>query len=168
MERLRSHYLESDAPEWRGVTTEMIDAVLATNPTSPLDIDARLQALRNFLTLPEAASLASANKRIANILRKSVDEVSGAVDTARLEHQAERQLFEHLLSMERAVKPLLMRGEYAAALTQLASLRADVDAFFDGVMVMAEDAELRANRLGLLLRMRSMFLQIADLSRLPG
>ena len=168
MERLRSYYLESDAPEWRGVTTEMIDAVLATNPPSPLDIDARLQALRNFLTLPEAASLASANKRIANILRKSADEISGAVDTARLEHQAERQLFDHLLSMERAVKPLLMRGEYAAALTQLASLRADVDAFFDGVMVMAEDAELRANRLGLLLRMRSMFLQIADLSRLPG
>jgi glycyl-tRNA synthetase beta chain len=168
MERLRSYYLESDAPQTRGITTEMIDAVLATNPHSPLDIDARLQALRSFLALPEAASLASANKRIANILRKSPDDISGAVDTARLEHQAERQLFEHLLSTERAVKPLLMRGEYAASLTQLASLRANVDAFFDGVMVMVEDPELRANRLGLLLRMRSMFLQIADLSRLPG
>jgi glycyl-tRNA synthetase beta chain len=168
MERLRSYYLEGGAPDSRGMTTEMIDAVLATNPHSPLDIDARLQALTSFLGLPEAASLASANKRIANILRKSEDEISGAVDAARLEHQAERQLFEHLLSMERAVKPLLARGEYAPALTQLASLRADVDAFFDAVMVMVEDAELRANRLGLLLRMRSLFLQIADLSRLPG
>jgi glycyl-tRNA synthetase beta chain len=164
MERLRSHYVESDG----GVSTEMFDAVLATNPHSPLDIDARLQALKQFLTLPEAASLASANKRIANILRKSADEISGAVDTARLEHQAERQLFEHLLSMERAVKPLLTRGEYTAALTQLAMLRENVDAFFDAVMVMADDAELRANRLGLLLRMRSLFLQTADLSRLPG
>ena len=166
MERLRSLYLESDASH--AITTEMIDAVLASRPHSPLDIDARLRALERFQMLPEAASLASANKRIANILRKAPGEISGAVDTARLEHAAERQLFEHVISMERAVNPLFSRRDYAAALTQLASLREDVDRFFDGVMVMADDADVRANRLGLLWRLRGLFLQVADLSRLPG
>jgi glycyl-tRNA synthetase beta chain len=94
--------------------------------------------------------------------------VTGAVDTSRLQDGAERQLFEHVLSMERAVNPLFARREYAQALTQLASLRDDVDRFFDSVMVMAEDADVRANRLGLLLRLRGLFLQFADLSRLPG
>ena len=93
---------------------------------------------------------------------------TGAVDTSRLQDGAERQLFEHVLSMERAVNPLFARREYAQALTQLASLRDDVDRFFDSVMVMAEDADVRANRLGLLLRLRGLFLQFADLSRLPG
>lgn len=166
MERLRSVYLEDGAA--RTVTTEMFDAVLASHPHSPLDIDARLQALERFLTLPEAASLASANKRIVNILRKASEEVSGAVDAARLEHIAERRLFEHVVSMERAVNPLLSRREYALALTQLASLRSDVDQFFDDVMVMADDPDVRANRLALLSRLRGLFLRVADLSRLPG
>ena len=166
MERLRSSYVEGDAG--RSVTTEMFDAVLASRSHSPLDLDVRLSALEGFLALPEAASLASANKRIANILRKAPDEVTGAVDTSRLQEPAERQLFDHVLSMERAVNPLFGRREYQQALTQLASLREDVDRFFDAVMVMAEDADVRANRLGLLLRLRSLFLQVADLSRLPG
>jgi glycyl-tRNA synthetase beta chain len=166
MERLRSSYLEGNSG--RAVTTEMFDAVLAGRPHSPLDIDVRLRALESFLALPEATSLAGANKRIANILRKAPGDITGAVDTARLEDPAERQLFDHVVSMERAVNPLFSRREYAHALTQLASLREDVDRFFDSVMVMAEDAELRANRLGLLLRLRGLFLQVADLSRLPG
>ncbi|HEX2494562.1 MAG TPA: glycine--tRNA ligase subunit beta [Steroidobacter sp.] len=166
MERLRSLYLESDTV--KGVATEMIDAVLAARPRSPLDIDARLRALQAFLRLPAADSLASANKRIANILRKAPGEVSGAVDATRLELDAERRLFEHVVSMERAVNPLFARRDYGPALAQLASLRDDVDRFFDDVMVMAEDPDVRANRLSLLSRLRGMFLQVADLSRLPG
>jgi glycyl-tRNA synthetase beta chain len=118
--------------------------------------------------LPQAQSLAAANKRIANILRKAPADLSGAVDMARLEHPAERQLFDHVISMERAVNPLLSRREYQQALTQLATLRDDVDRFFESVLVMAENAEVRTNRLGLLLRLRGLFLQVADLSRLPG
>ena len=166
VERLRSSYLEGETG--RAVTTEMFDAVLASRTQSVLDVDVRLHALERFLKLSEAESLAAANKRIANILRKAPDEVTGAVDTSRLQDGPERQLFEHVLSMERAVNPLFARREYAQALTQLASLRDDVDRFFDSVMVMAEDAEVRANRLGLLLRLRGLFLQFADLSRLPG
>jgi len=166
MDRLRGAYLEEAASNQ--ITTEMFDAVLATRPHSPLDIDVRLNALRDFLRLPEAASLAAANKRIANILRKAAQEISAAVDTSKLEHESERRLFEHVLSMERAVNPLFQRREYGAALKQLASLREDVDRFFDDVMVMVEDADVRANRLGLLFRLRALFLQVADLSRLPG
>jgi glycyl-tRNA synthetase beta chain len=166
MERLRSSYLEADTG--RSVTTEMFDAVLASRPQSPMDIDQRLRALESFLALPDAESLAAANKRIANILRKAPADTSGAVETQRLEDPAERALFEHVVSMERAVNPLLARREYAQALTHLASLRQDVDRFFDSVMVMAEDATLRANRLALLVRLRGLFMQIVDLSKLPG
>jgi glycyl-tRNA synthetase beta chain len=166
MERLRSYYLESASGG--AITTEMFDAVLASRPQSPLDIDVRLRALEGFLALPEAASLAGANKRIVNILRKAPPDVSGAVDTSRLQEPAERQLFDHVVSMERAVNPLFSRREYTHALSQLASLREDVDRFFDAVMVMADDADVRANRLGLLVRLRGLFLQVADLSRLPG
>jgi glycyl-tRNA synthetase beta chain len=166
MERLRSYYL--DGATDAGITTEMFDAVLAGKPQSPLDVEVRLKALRGFLSLPEATSLAAANKRIANILRKAPPDVSGAVDTGRLQEPAERRLFEQVVSMERAVNPLFARREYTPALTQLAALRDDVDTFFDSVMVMAEDPEVRANRLGLLTRLRGLFLQVADLSRLPG
>lgn len=166
MERLRASYLEGETD--RSVTTEMFDAVLASRTQSVLDVDLRLRALERFLKMPEAESLAAANKRIVNILRKAPADLTGAVDTSRLEEGAERQLFDHVLSMERAVNPLFARRDYAQALTQLASLRDDVDRFFDSVMVMAEDAEVRANRLGLLLRLRGLFLQFADLSRLPG
>jgi glycyl-tRNA synthetase beta chain len=166
VERLRSSYLEGDGT--RAVTTEMFDAVVASRTQSILDIDLRLSALERFLKMSEAESLAAANKRIANILRKAPGDLSGAVDTSRLQDGPERQLFEHVISMERAVNPLFARREYAQALTQLASLRDDVDRFFESVMVMAEDADVRANRLGLLLRLRGLFLQFADLSRLPG
>lgn len=166
MERLRSTYLEEGAS--RSVTTEMFDAVLASKAHSPVDIDIRLQALEGFLALPEAASLAAANKRIANILRKASGDLSGAVETSQLKEPAERQLFDHVVSMERAVNPLFSRREYTGALTQLATLKDDVDRFFDSVMVMADDPDVRANRLGLLVRLRGLFLQVADLSRLPG
>jgi glycyl-tRNA synthetase beta chain len=166
MERLRSSYLEEDSP--LRITTEMFDAVIASRSQSPLDIHRRLQALVTFLALPEALSLSGANKRIANILRKAPENISGAVETNRLQDPAERALFEHVIATERAVNPLLARREYGAALTQLANLREDVDKFFDSVMVMADDPDIRMNRLALLVRLRGVFLQIADLSRLPG
>ncbi len=166
MERLRSSYLEEAGG--RAITTEMFDAVLASKPHTTLDIDVRLQALEGFLALPEAASLAAANKRIANILRKATGDLSGVVEIGQFREPAERQLFDHVVSMERAVNPLFSRREYTGALTQLATLKDDVDRFFDSVMVMADDPEVRANRLGLLVRLRGLFLQVADLSRLPG
>jgi glycyl-tRNA synthetase beta chain len=165
LERLRSAYLEDTSSS---ITTEMFDAVVGSRSLSPHDIDLRLQALKAFLALPQAESLASANKRIANILRNAPDSNSGAVDSARLIEPAERALFEQVLTTERAVNPLLARREYQAALAHLATLREAVDHFFDTVMVMAEDVDVRANRLALLVRLRGVFLQIADLSRLPG
>jgi glycyl-tRNA synthetase beta chain len=161
MERLRSSYLEDAGG--RAITTEMFDAVLASKPQSTLDLDIRLQALEGFLALPEAAI-----KRIANILRKATGDLSGIVEIGQFREPAERQLFDHVVSMERAVNPLFSRREYTGALTQLATLKDDVDRFFDSVMVMAEDPDVRANRLGLLVRLRGLFLQVADLSRLPG
>ncbi len=165
MERLRSAYLEN---EQRNITTEMFDAVTASQPGSPLDIDQRLRALEEFLQLPEAQSLSAANKRIANILRKSGEAGQGQVATDRLVELPERQLFEQLQKVEALVEPSLARRAYSPALRELATLRNAVDAFFDSVMVMTDDVQLRANRLALLARLRTLFLGIADLSRLPG
>jgi glycyl-tRNA synthetase beta chain len=165
MERLRAYYLEGDPAA--AVSTEMFDAVLATRPRSPLDFAVRLTALEEFLRLPDAASLAAANKRIGNILRKA----GGAghdIDDDRLIDPSERILAEQVAAIARIVTPLLERREYAEALRKLAVLRPAVDRFFDDVMVMAEDPGLRDNRLALLARLSAMFLSVADLSRLPG
>ena len=196
LERLRAYYLEpgtgtkgagDSQAAAASITTEMFDAVLATHPVSPLDFDARIRALSTFLTLPEAASLTAANKRVANILRKagappggerpagpgatSPGTTSGAplvVDEALLHAAAERELFEAMGQRREAVAAAQARRDYAGALALLAQLRPAVDAFFDQVMVMAEEPKLRANRLALLTRMRELFAGIADLSRLPG
>jgi glycyl-tRNA synthetase beta chain len=164
MERLRAYYLEGGA----GITTEMFDAVLSRRPASPLDFDARLRALADFLALPDAASLAAANKRIANILRKAGDALAPRVDPGLLQHSAELELARALEGLREDVEGLLADRRYEAALRRLATLRPQVDAFFDGVMVMAEEPALRANRLALLAAMQRLFLEAADLSRLPG
>jgi glycyl-tRNA synthetase beta chain len=171
MERLRAYYLEqgAQAPAGRAaVSGEMFDAVLATRPASPLDFDARLRALSTFLELPEAASLTAANKRIANILRKAPGAAPAQVDVAQLRESAEVRLFDAMRSLRDAVDEATARREYTGALGRLAQLRPAVDAFFDQVMVMAEDPVLRANRLGLLAQLRGLFAGVADLSRLPG
>jgi glycyl-tRNA synthetase beta chain len=172
MERLRAYYLErapsaipGSAPAF---TTEMFDAVLATKPASPLDFDARLNALRAFLDLPEATSLAAANKRIANILRKAGELQRKDVDVEGLKDPAEVRLFDAMRSLQEAVTTALAQREYANALGRLAQLRPPVDAFFEQVMVMDEDPRLRANRLALLAQLHGLFIGIADLSRLPG
>ena len=166
IERLRAYYVEGGAGF--DVTAEMFDAVLATRPASPLDFDARLRALVEFLRLPEAQALAAANKRIANILRKASEPVGDRVDTDRLLDPAEQILGEQVEAIARQVEPRFAAREYTEALKSLAVLRNAVDAFFDSVMVMADDPALRANRLALLKRMQDLFMHAADLSRLPG
>src|SRR5437763_8216704 len=172
MERLRAYYLDnagaSPLPGQAAVTTEMYDAVLAARPASPLDFDARLKALSTFLELPESASLTAANKRIANILRKANMTPPPEVDVLRLRESAEVRLFDSMRALRDAVAAATAQHEYAGALGRLAQLRPAVDAFFDQVMVMDENPQLRANRLRLLAQLRGLFAGVADLSRLPG
>ena len=163
-ERLRAHYLESGG----GITAEMFDAVLDRRPVSPLDFDARLRALGEFLTLADAGALAGANKRIANILKKADGGGASMIDASLLELPAERELAAALAAVRPGVEARLAKRDYTTALRELATLRPAVDAFFDQVMVMAEVPAVRANRLHLLATLRQLFLGVADLSRLPG
>jgi glycyl-tRNA synthetase beta chain len=146
----------------------MFDAVLSARPASPLDFDARLAALSSFLDMPEAKSLTAANKRIANILKKAGTAVPAAVEVLHLKEAAEVRLFDAMRALRAAVDESTAQRQYTAALGRLAQLRPAVDAFFDEVMVMDEDPQLRANRLGLLSQLQSLFAGVADLSRLPG
>jgi glycyl-tRNA synthetase beta chain len=164
MERLRAYFLEADA----GITTELFDAVLEKRPASPLDFDARLRALAAFLALPDAAALAAANKRIANILRKAEGVDTAVLRPDLLQQAEERGLYDALEGVRPEAERRIEARDYAEALQRLARLRPAVDAFFDKVMVMADDAAVRANRLALLARVRELFLRVADLSRLPG
>lgn len=159
-ERLRGYCLE------RGYKHDEFEAVLSVKPISLLDFDRRLQAVQEFRALPEATSLAAANKRIRNLLRKAEDIDLGLVSLDNLIDPAEKVLNEAVRSNNDAIKPLLAAGDYKAALCQLAGLRSVVDIFFDSVMVMAEDLELRRNRLSLLAGTERLFLNIADISRL--
>ncbi len=171
MERLRAYYLENAAAAAAGrrpITTEMFDAVLATRPASPLDFAARLQALSTFLDLPESGSLTAANKRIVNILRKANAAPSAQVEVHILREPAEMRLYDALHGLRDTVASATARREYAGALGRLAQLRPAVDAFFDEVMVMDENPQLRANRLSLLAQLQGLFAGVADLSRLPG
>ena len=162
-ERLRGYYAE------RGFDVAAFEAVLAVRPTNLHDFDRRLRAVLAFAGRPEAASLAAANKRVANLLRK--EEESGAaipakVDPARLELEAERALAAALEAARSDAAAALRRGDYAAALERLARLQPEVDRFFDEVLVNAEDPTLRANRLALLAQLRREFGAIADIARL--
>jgi glycyl-tRNA synthetase beta chain len=161
-ERLRGMLLEQP-----GTTTEMLDAVLALRPPSPLDVVARLAALKEFLLLPDAAVLAGINKRIANILKKTqVNNV--AVELAGLTEGAERGLHHALVELERPVREATLQRRYAESLRALVALRAPVNDFFDRVMVMDENIGRRNNRLALLRDVQSLLGGVADLSRLPG
>ena len=169
LERLRAYFLDAgNAGAIANATTEMFDAVRASNPVSPVDFGARLTALVKFLALPEAASLTAANKRISNILKKAEGGGTGTVDTALLIEPAEKALHEALAGIVADVERALAKRDYGAALGKLAQLRAPVDGFFDGVMVNADDPNLKRNRLALLAQLRHHFTRIADLSCLPG
>ena len=158
VERLRHYYRD------QGYGAELIHAALASDWDTLPDLNRRLVALSAFMGQDAAASLAAANKRIGNILRKSEQEASGEIDANKFVLDEEKALFAELSNKEDAVTPLLEDGDYAASLQQLAALRAPVDAFFDSVMVMDEDPSLRGNRLALLARLKALFDRIADLS----
>ena len=163
LERFRAHYEE------QGISAEVYLAVHARRPTRPLDFDRRVKAVDAFRKLPEAEALAAANKRVSNILTKQGDASIGEhVDNALLQDKAEVALAEQVSEQAETVVPLFDSGDYATALSSLASLRAPVDAFFDEVMVMADDEAVRTNRLSLLNRLRNLFLRVADISVLPG
>ena len=151
----------------QGYSAHEVDAVLGLRVQCLADIPARLQAVRSFGQMPEAAALAAANKRIGNILKK-VDGVPASVDASRLVEDAERQLFERMQPVVAASAEAFDRGDYAQALKVLAALREPVDAFFEHVMVNAEDPALRANRLGLLASLHEAMNRVADLARLSA
>ena len=162
LERLR-HMLRDAGHDHKAV-----DAVLALDPARIDQIPARLAAVKAFAALPAAEALAAANKRIVNILRKSGAEVGAAVDAALLQEDAEKALFAQLTAAAPGIEARLGAGDYTAALEALAGLRGAVDAFFDSVMVMAEDPLTRINRLALLSRLAGLMNRVADISKLSS
>ncbi|AUH51881.1 glycine--tRNA ligase subunit beta [Chromobacterium sp. ATCC 53434] len=158
MDRLKNFL----AADYKG---DEIDAVLALAPSRISEVRAVLAAVAGFKSLPEAAALAAANKRVNNILKKAEGEV-GAVDAALLQEAAEQALFAAVRELAPAVEAKFAAHDFAGALAQLASLKAPVDAFFDGVMVMADDAGIRANRIALLAGLAALFNRVADISLL--
>lgn len=162
MDRLRAYYLE------QGVSIDTFEAVLDRNPRKPLDFDDRVRAVTDFRALPQAESLAAANKRIRNILRQSGNTEIHPLRHELLIDQTEQRLAEALSQRTDEVIPLFDAGAYADALACLAGLRDPVDAFFDDVMVMVDDPDLKNNRLALLNQMSELFLRVADLSRLQN
>jgi glycyl-tRNA synthetase beta chain len=143
-----------------------IDAVLALAPTRLDNVRAVLAAVAAFRALPEAATLAAANKRVKNILKKVEGEVSEAVNPALLAEAAEQALAQAITSVRAEVDAAQAAGDLTGALTRLAALKAPVDAFFDGVMVMADDLAVRQNRLALLAQLAGLFNRVADISLL--
>lgn len=162
VERLRGYCLD------RGATVEQFEAVRVTGAARPLDFERRLDALRAFAGSEAAQSLAAADKRARNILRQAGMSDTGAVEAARFEFDTEQALLAELERTESALLPLRDRSDYAAMLNTLAALKAPVDAFFDSVMVMADDPAVRRNRLALLARLDALCREVADLSLLPG
>ena len=149
-----------------GIEVDVIQAVLARRPTRPADFDRRVKAVSHFRTLDAAEALAAANKRVSNILAKFDGTLNDAVDSQLLHDSAEQALAAKVAEMEAELAPVFAKGDYQQALTALAALRDVVDIFFEQVMVMADDAALRLNRLTLLARLRNLFLEVADISLL--
>ncbi len=152
----------------QGYSAQEVDAVLALRPAQLREVPRRLAAVRAFAALPEAPALAAANKRVTNILRKAEAAVQPQVDPARLVEPAEQALHQALQTVQPAADAAYAAGDYTGSLQRLAALKAPVDAFFDGVMVNADDAALRANRLGLLAVLHQAMNRVADLSRLAA
>ncbi|MBU2571814.1 MAG: glycine--tRNA ligase subunit beta [Gammaproteobacteria bacterium] len=150
----------------KGFSPDEFDAVLAVLPEQPLDFMRRLEAVKTFRQRPEAESLSGANKRIRNILKKT--EAPQDFDSNVLTEPAEIELLQAAQASAKAIGPLLQQQDYTAAMNRLAQLKDTVDAFFDNVMVMTDDIELRNSRLGLLNMLSEQFLQIADISRLQS
>ncbi|HEY6510657.1 MAG TPA: glycine--tRNA ligase subunit beta [Burkholderiaceae bacterium] len=150
----------------QGATAQEVDAVLGLEPARMSEVPQRLAAVRSFAGMPESAALAAANKRITNILKKSEGGATGGVQAALLTEGAERALHGALTDVAPRADALFEQRDYTASLRELAALKAPVDAFFDSVMVNADDARLRANRLALLSSLHRAMNRVADLSRL--
>jgi glycyl-tRNA synthetase beta chain len=161
-ERLRGYLREA------GFTANQVEAVLCQRPARIDVVPAQAEAVRTFSALPEAQSLAAANKRIVNILRKAESEAAVVVDRARLAEGAEHDLYLAFQKLEPVVGEHCAAGDYTAALLALATARPIVDRFFDDVLVMAEDPEVRANRLALLRGVAATMNRVADISRLAA
>ena len=151
-----------------GYSAQEVDAVVEARPALWAEFPKRLAAVRAFKALPEAEALAAANKRVGNILKKSEAAVAPVVDAALLKEPAEQALHEALKAVSPKAESAFAAGDYAASLQALAALKTPVDAFFDKVMVNAEDPALRANRLGLLAQMHAAMNKVADLSKLAS
>jgi len=163
LDRLRGYYSE------QGASAETFEAVRALAPADLADFDKRIRAVVEFSKLPQAQALAAANKRIGNILRQAGDGAAArTLDASLLDAGAESELHDAVVATAKRVAPLAANGQYVDILRELAGLRDPVDRFFDAVMVMVDDAAKRANRLALLSRLRGMFLDVADISLLPG
>ena len=145
---------------------DTIQAVLARRPTRPADFDARMKAVSHFRTLEEASALAAANKRVSNILAKSDEVLNDRVNAATLKEPEEIALALQVVVLRDKLEPVFAEGRYQEALVELAELREPVDTFFEKVMVMVDDKDLRINRLSMLAKLRELFLQVADISLL--
>ena len=162
IERFRAWYEEERIP------VQVFQAVYENKITEPLDFDHRVKAVHAFYKLPEAESLAAANKRVSNILSKHEGVIPTAVNESLLQENSEKALAASISQLSQQVGPLIKQRRYEAGLTALAAIRDDVDNFFDSVMVNVDDARVRDNRLALLQQLRDLFLQVADISLLAG
>ena len=160
--RFRAWYQE------QGFAIDIIQSVLARNPTKPADFDARVKAVNHFRTLPVALSLAEANKRVSNILSKAQVIIPEHINAALLEAGAEGELAKHVVVLTDKLAPYFNQGRYQEALVELAALKEPVDNFFTSVMVMTDNEQVKLNRLALLSKLQSLFLKIADISLLQA
>ena len=160
--RFRAWYQE------KGFAIDTIQAVLAINPTKPADFDTRINAVTHFRTLPEASSLAEANKRVSNILSKTENAIPENINASLLEAGAEGDLAMQIAILTDKLAPYFSESRYQDALIELASLKAPIDTFFEKVMVMVDDEKIKLNRLALLKKLQHLFLKVADISLLQS
>jgi len=161
LERLRNYFTE------QGIEPDTFEAVRSVSPTHLLDFADRIQAVQHFRSLSEADSLAAGNKRIRNILKKAPKE-DIAIDTTLFSEAAEKELFKQSSQLQSSVSPKFLARQYSEALTELATLRPVIDSFFDDVMVMHEDENIRNNRIALLATVNDLFSSVADISLLQS
>lgn len=156
--RFSAHYRDD------GITVEMIRAVEIKKPTSALDFERRLRAVVEFAKLPEAQSLAAANKRVNNILSKNAQTSFANIDESLLVEEAEQNLVKKISQISGSVESDFNAGNYNAGLTSLAALQSEIDQFFEQVMVNADDEAIRTNRYAILGRLQGLFMHTADIS----
>jgi glycyl-tRNA synthetase beta chain len=158
--RYRAYY------QHQNINVDVIQAVLANAPSEPLDFDKRIHAVTHFKTLAEAATLAAANKRVGNILVKFKGELFEMFNLDLATETAEIELATAFSVVKTKIAPLMVAKDYQGALTELSALKQPIDNFFDHVMVMADDEQVKTNRLTLLNEIRNSFFAIADISLL--